>query len=139
MHETHIDVHCRSYFLAQESGQLFVAAAGNNFNNNDNSPQYPASIPNRIVMGVASVDAAERLSSFSNYGRETVDIAAPGSSILSTWPGGGYESISGTSMATPLVSGTSLSCRSYSSGRHRCSQLMLFVLDWTGKFDKDTA
>ena len=63
---------------------------------------YPARFPQ--VMAVAATDASNQRASFSNYGPE-VEIAAPGAGILSLWTGGGYNTISGTSMATPYVSG----------------------------------
>ena len=95
---------------ADSRGVVFVTAAGNGNSqtnigaNNDSVPTYPASyrLPNEIV--VAAVDQAGNLASFSNYGPNTVDLAAPGVSILSTVPGG-YASFSGTSMATSYVTG----------------------------------
>ena len=92
---------------AQAAGILFVVAAGNDGKNNDTTPTYPAnySLPNMIVVASTAWDGSkETLSSFSNYGK-TVDLAAPGSSIYSTWNDGAYKSISGTSMATPHVAG----------------------------------
>lgn len=87
------------------TGMLFVAAAGNATNNNDSSPFYPAAYPQENIISVASTTSDDVLSSFSNYGVNSVDIAAPGSSILSTGLNGTYVTLSGTSMAAPHVSG----------------------------------
>lgn len=88
-----------------QNDQLFIAAAGNDGNNNDNTYDQPCTIPSANVICVASLTKYDSMSSFSNYGYSTVDVGAPGSQILSTTPGNMYESLSGTSMATPHVSG----------------------------------
>ena len=66
---------------------------------------YPASYDLDNIVSVASIDRKGKISSFSNIGRTSVDVAAPGSSILSTEPGNSYGTKSGTSMATPHVAG----------------------------------
>lgn len=90
---------------AKNKGIVFVAAAGNDSSNNDSRPSYPATYQVENVISVASHTAQDTLSSFSNFGKRTVHVAAPGTNILSTTPRGEYKVFSGTSMATPHVSG----------------------------------
>jgi subtilisin family serine protease len=88
-----------------DAGIMFIAAAGNEATNNDAIPSYPASYDLPNVLSVAAIDRSDRLASFSNYGRTSVDLGAPGVSIYSTTPGNGYSTYSGTSMAAPHVTG----------------------------------
>lgn len=97
---------------ANAVGILFIAAAGNSGTNNDVSASYPSGYTSANIIAVASITSTGTLSSFSQYGASTVDIGAPGSGIWSTVPASskgkvvsGYASYSGTSMATPHVSG----------------------------------
>ncbi|HEX9879298.1 MAG TPA: S8 family peptidase, partial [Candidatus Binatia bacterium] len=84
---------------------VFVAAAGNDGVNTDSSAHYPSSYDSPNLIAVAATDRNDNLASFSNYGATSVDLGAPGVSILSTVPMDSYASWSGTSMATPHVSG----------------------------------
>ena len=90
---------------AGANGALFVAAAGNSGRDTDSSSHYPSSYTSGNVISVAATDHNDGLASFSNYGATSVDLGAPGVSIYSTAPDDSYRSLSGTSMATPHVSG----------------------------------
>jgi Subtilase family/FG-GAP-like repeat len=89
----------------RQSGILFIAAAGNDFGDNDVRPFYPAGFALPNIIAVAATDRTDHRAFFSNVGRHTVHIGAPGQEILSTLPGGNYGLDSGTSMATPHVTG----------------------------------
>ena len=93
---------------AGSNGMLFVAAAGNSSGNNDLVPSHPASYSAPNIVSVAATDRADNLSYFSNYGARLVHLGAPGSGILSTVRFGQYAYFSGTSMATPHVSGAAM-------------------------------
>jgi subtilisin family serine protease len=90
---------------AKDKGIMFIAAAGNDGRSNDTRPSYPSSYQVENVVSVASHTAQDNLSSFSNFGKRNVHVAAPGSNVLSSTPKGEYKVFSGTSMATPHVSG----------------------------------
>jgi subtilisin family serine protease len=90
---------------ASDKGILFVAAAGNSTSNNDTRPNYPSNYATDNMIAVAAITHQDQLASFSSYGKRTVHIAAPGRNVLSTTPNNGYSVFSGTSMATPHVSG----------------------------------
>lgn len=89
--------------FAASQGSIVVAAAGNSNQDNDVVPHYPSSYPN--VIAVAATNQSDQKASFSCYGANSVDISAPGTSILSTIPFNNYTYQQGTSMATPMVAG----------------------------------
>ena len=90
---------------AGEAGVLFVAAAGNSSRDNDASPTYPSSYEFPCVLSVAATTRFDEPAYFTNYGATSVDLGAPGAEIFSTKQAGTYGYFSGTSMATPHVSG----------------------------------
>jgi subtilisin family serine protease len=106
---------------ADSLGVLLVHAAGNDGENLAENPSFPTPVyasggrpRNWIEVGASSWKRADSLvATFSNYGKEQVDVFAPGVDILSTVPGGGYERQSGTSMAAPVVSGLAALLMSY--------------------------
>jgi len=89
---------------SNEKGAIFIAAAGNDNNNNDTRPSYPATYDVPNIISVAAIDNQGARASFSSYGKKTVHVGAPGVNVYSS-TGGAYDSWSGTSMATPHVSG----------------------------------
>ena len=97
----------------KDAGILFMAAASNEANNNDEVETYPANYPSSNIISVAASNHKDALSDFSNYGKYSVHVSAPGEDILSTVINGNYESYSGTSMATPHVTGMAGLIKSY--------------------------
>ncbi len=114
---------------AANAGILFVAAAGNETSNNDAVASYPSGYTQANVLAVASTTSSGALSSFSNYGTTTVDIAAPGSSIMSTYLSNQYAYLSGTSMAAPQVSGISILAQARCGGTLTFQQVKDSVLN----------
>jgi subtilisin family serine protease len=110
-----------AYKYAASKNVLLVHAAGNEDDNLDVIPHYPASFyldgstpPNLLTVGASGPTNDENLpASFSNYSKRQVDVFAPGVGIFSTLPGNKYGSESGTSMASPVTAGVAAVLKSY--------------------------
>lgn len=92
---------------ALASGVVFVTAAGNDYKNNDTSesPVYPGAFRLPGQISVAAYNNRDEKADFSNFGKETTHLAAPGVAVFSTMPGNAYKFGSGTSFAAPFVAG----------------------------------
>ena len=113
---------------AERKGILFVAAAGNEKSNSDYTKYFPASYGLSNILSVAAYGQNRQISSFSNYGVKSVDIAAPGEKIYSTLPGGRYGYMSGTSQATAFVSGTAALLLATNSNLQEPSQVIRWMI-----------
>src|SRR6202040_762061 len=106
----------------QQSGILFIAAAGNAFPDTDQVPTYPANYTLPNIIAVAASTARDEFAAFSNAGRRTTPLSAPGDRILSTTPNDTYSMFSGTSMAAPHGTGglSRISCCRAGTPSRRC-------------------
>lgn len=98
---------------ARKKGILFVAAAGNERSNSDHHKYYPADYGLNNIISVTAIDPKTEVLASSNYGTQTVDLAAPGQNILSTLPGDSYGYMTGTSQATAFVTGAAVLVMAY--------------------------
>ncbi len=101
---------------ARDKGVLIVAAAGNDHVDADTKPAFPAAYPDGNVLSIAATNSKDKLASFSNYGAASVDLAAPGDHVASTFWKSDYAYMSGTSMATPYVAAAAAMLRKHNSG-----------------------
>ena len=100
----------------ESSGMLFVVSAGNDGENTDRTPCYPASFDLDNIISVANLQPDGELHATSNYGAQSVDIAVPGTFILSLTPDDTYSYMTGTSMSAPILSAGAAMILSLRSG-----------------------
>ncbi|MFQ5630670.1 MAG: S8 family peptidase [bacterium] len=126
---------------ARDRNAIFVAAAGNSGLDNDRFSNYPSNYDVDNIVAVAANDRNDNLASFSNTGKKTVDLSAPGVDIVSCQPGNSYQSLSGTSMATPHVSGVlGLVFTQYSGINYRDAMIRLLgSVDIKSQFNNTTS
>jgi len=121
------------YSAIANSDMLFVIAAGNEGKNSDVSPMYPAAYELDNIISVANLAYDGNLGDGSNYGKNSVDIAAPGTHIISTVSSNGYSYMSGSSMAAPFVSGAAAMVYSYFGDYIKLSDVKEILLSSVSK------
>lgn len=129
---------------AESKGVLLVHAAGNDNKNNDLVPSFPSrtdlkgkrEFNNWLEIGASSYKKGLELpADFSNYGKKTVDLFAPGVDILSTTPDNSYDTYSGTSMASPTAAGVAALLLSYDSGLN-ADEVKALMIDTSRRYPK---
>lgn len=113
---------------AAKQNILFVAAAGNERSNSDEHHYYPADYNLDNIISVTAIDPTTEVLSSSNYGTETVDIAAPGQTILSCLPNSSYGLMTGTSQATAFVTGAAVLVMANKELYHNATEVKKFIL-----------
>lgn len=113
---------------AEKRGILFVAAAGNEKSNSDEFHYYPADYKLKNIISVTAIDPTTQVLSSSNYGVETVDIAAPGQNILSCLPNNSYGLMTGTSQATAFVTGAAALVMSHKDQYYQAEAVKSYIL-----------
>lgn len=113
---------------AEKKGILFVAAAGNEKSNSDKNHYYPADYKLKNIISVTAIDPTTEVLSSSNYGVETVDIAAPGQNILSCLPNSTYGLMTGTSQATAFVTGAAVLVMAHKDLYNNATEVKKYIL-----------
>lgn len=113
---------------AERKGILFVAAAGNERSNSDQFHYYPADYKLKNIISVTAIDPTTEVLSSSNYGVETVDIAAPGQNILSALPNNTYGLMTGTSQATAFVTGAAVLVMAHKNMYGKAQEIKDYIL-----------
>ena len=123
---------------ANIKGILFVAAAGNERSNSDIRKYYPADYDLPNILSITAIDRNQNVLPSSNYGEQTVDVAAPGNDIISTLPNGQYGFMTGTSQATAFATGVAALVMSNNSGMRKANEIKKYLTQ-TGDTDEKLA
>ncbi len=121
---------------ANRKGILFVAAAGNERSNSDTHKYYPADYGLPNILSVTAIDKRRKVLDTSNYGEQTVHIAAPGNDIISTLPGGNYGYMTGTSQATAFATGVAALVMANNTSLRKADQIIKYITK-TGDSDEN--
>lgn len=120
---------------SRDKGILFVAAAGNESSDSDQQKYYPADYDLDNIISVTAIDKFSQVLSSSNYGINTVDIAAPGNDIYSTLPGNQYGVMTGTSQATAFVTGVGALLMGHNKEFRKADRVIKYILK-TGDYNE---